>query len=158
MAETFHIRKAGEEDAPAILECLERTFAPYRESYTSVAFAETVLTNETLCRRLREMTVLVAVGETGRLLGTVAYRVDESGEGHIRGMAVLPDWHGSGVADRLLDQAESDLRGLGCKVVKLETARALQRAMRFYEKRGFRPTGGTNAFFGMDLIPYRKEI
>jgi ribosomal protein S18 acetylase RimI-like enzyme len=158
MTEAFEIRQANPDDAPGILGCLERAYAPYRGSYTDAAFAETVLNNETLCRRLREMTVLVAVGEKGQVIGTVACRVDEGGEGHIRGMAVLPERHGCGVANSLLEQAESNLRGLGCKVLKLETSTLLQRAIRFYEKRGFRLTGETIAFFGMELVSYRKEV
>jgi ribosomal protein S18 acetylase RimI-like enzyme len=158
MTETFQIRKARREDAPGILQCLERAFAPYRESYTAAAFAETVLNKETLRRRFQEMTVLVGVGEESHIIGTIAYNVDKNGNGRIRGMAVLPDWHGLGVADRLLDQAESDLRGLGCRVIGLETARPLQRAIRFYEKRGFRATGEAADFFGMELIPHRKEM
>jgi GNAT superfamily N-acetyltransferase len=158
MTETFLIRKAGLEDAAQILQCLERAFAPYRDSYTTHGFADTVLTEETLCRRLEGMTVLVAVGEAGHVIGTIAYKVEENGDGHIRGMAVRPEWHGSGVAKRLLEQVESDLRGLHCRVLTLDTTRVLQRAIRFYEKNGFRATGEVTSFFGMDLFAYRKEI
>ena len=69
MAEAFQIRKARLENTAGVVECLERAFAPYREGYTAAAFAATVLTHEALCRRLQEMTVLVAVGEESRVIG-----------------------------------------------------------------------------------------
>jgi ribosomal protein S18 acetylase RimI-like enzyme len=91
------------------------------------------------------------------VLGTVAYKA-ENGEGHIRGMAVLPRWHGSGIASRLLDTVERDLRELHCRAITLDTTKPLRRAISFYEKNGFRKTGRRTSFFGMDLIAYRKEI
>src|SRR6266542_73598 len=55
----FSIRKAGESDAAGILECLRSSFEPYRESYTPGGFADTVLSAETIGRRLAEMSVFV---------------------------------------------------------------------------------------------------
>jgi ribosomal protein S18 acetylase RimI-like enzyme len=73
-------------------------------------------------------------------------------------MAVRPAWEGFGVAERLLNQVESELRELHCSAITLDTTRPLQRAIRFYEKHGFRPTGEIASFFGMDLFAYRKEL
>lgn len=144
-------------DAQETLDCLQQAFAPYRDSYTELAFADTVLTPETLSKRFFEMQILVATDETGRVVGTIAYSVT-NGEGHLRGMAVKPELHGSGVAQSLLDQAESDLRQLRCTVITLDTTKPLGRAIRFYEKNGFRPTGEVAAFFGMEIFEYRKKL
>jgi hypothetical protein len=54
------IRKATGEDASGILACLSAAFEEYRDSYTSGAFADTVLTAETIAMRVQEMTVFVA--------------------------------------------------------------------------------------------------
>ena len=59
------IGKATAEDASGILACLSAAFQEYRDSYTSGAFAETVLTADTLAKRLQEMTVFVATEESG---------------------------------------------------------------------------------------------
>lgn len=158
MAGAFRIRKARLEDAGEILECLAQAFARYRGSYTPAAFADTVLAQGTLRQRFQEMTVLVAVDRSGAVLGTIAYKVAESGHGHVRGMAVRPAWQGSGVAKSLLDRAESDLRKLRCHIMTLSTTKPLQRAIRFYESNGFRATGEVSLFFGMDLLSYRKDI
>lgn len=153
----FSVRQATLQDEPQILQCLAQAFAPYRDSYTPEGFADTVLTPEAFRKRFIEMRVLVATDDSGCVLGTIAYKA-ENGEGHIRGMAVNPQWHGSEIARRLLDQVESDLHDLQCSAITLDTTRPLQRATRFYKKCGFRPTGEITSFFGMDLFAYRKEI
>jgi ribosomal protein S18 acetylase RimI-like enzyme len=73
-------------------------------------------------------------------------------------MAVRPEPQGRGVAVALLRQAESDLRQLHCASVTLDTTSLLSRAMRFYERGGFRRTGQTASFFGMELLAYQKEL
>jgi SAM-dependent methyltransferase/ribosomal protein S18 acetylase RimI-like enzyme len=158
MAPEFLIRKADLDDSRPILDCLELAFAPYRETYTPGAFADTVLDPQTLGQRLGEMTVLVAIASENRLVGTIGYKLQPNGEAHIRGMAVHPEWQGSPVAQGLLARVESDLRALGCSAMTLDTTAVLRQAIRFYEKNGFRATGEVSSFFGMDLFGYRKEL
>lgn len=158
MTEPFSIRKAGLSDADGILHCLEQAFMAYRSSYTPAAFNDTTLTQEILRKRFAEMTLLVAVDESGRVIGTIGYKIEKNGEGHIRGMAVCPELQGCGAAKRLLNQVEADLRELRCRIVTLDTTRPLHRAIHFYEKNGYRATGEVGSFFGMDLLAYRKEI
>ena len=158
MPSEISIRKAGLEDADAILQCLQRAFAQYRGLYSREAFDDAALTSETLRHRLTEMTVLVAVDQSGSIVGTVAYRVKPTGEGHFRGMGVTPEAQGSGVASSLLDRVESELRALGCTAVTLDTTAPLERAIRFYERNGFRATGEIGSFFGMPLYEYRKGL
>jgi predicted N-acetyltransferase YhbS len=158
MAGIFSIRKAALDDENQILQCLEEAFASYQGSYTPDGFADTVLTGETIRHRFGEMTVLVAIDQCDHVIGTIAYKVVANGEGHVRGMAVRPGWQGCGVGQRLLGHVESDLRKMHCKTITLDTTRPLRRAIRFYEKNGFRPTGEVSSFFGMDLFAYRKDI
>jgi ribosomal protein S18 acetylase RimI-like enzyme len=42
--------------------------------------------------------------------------------------------------------------------VTLDTTRPLQRAIRFYERHGYRQTGRVSDFYGMELIEYAKEL
>ena len=153
----FTVRRATREDADAILGCLAAAFAPYRDGYTPAAFEDTVLEPETLERRLAAMTVFVAAIESD-VVGTIAAGVVGGGEGHIRGMAVLPGWQGRGMADALLAAAEADLRARGCDRVTLDTTRPLARAMRFYEAHGYRASGRVSDFFGMELLEYVKPL
>ena len=158
MAREFLIRRAAPDDADAIREVLQQAFAPYRASYTADAYTDTTLTSETVRERLASMAVLVAADNAGQVIGTIAYQAVAGGEAHVRGMAVRPEWHGSGVAKELLAQVEREVRELHCTAITLDTTRPLERAVRFYETHGFRATGEVSSFFGMDLFTYRKEI
>ena len=151
------VRKATAADAEAILRCLGFAFDAYKSSYTAAGYEDTVLTKQSIGRRLKEMSVFVAVESAGEVIGTIACRVDGT-EGHLRGMAVLPAWQGCGAAEELLIHAESALRSRGCKLITLDTTEPLQRAMRFYEKHGYRRSGKVGDFFGMPLIEYVKDV
>jgi GNAT superfamily N-acetyltransferase len=155
---SYSISRATYDHCAGILECLGLAFAPYRESYTPEAFLDTVLTPETFRSRLAEMSVFVATDASGQVVGTIACKVLQGGEGHLRGMAVRPEWQGSGVSSCLLERAEDELRKAGCKTITLDTTEPLKRAVGFYEKNGFRPTGKIERFFGMPLFEYSKSI
>jgi N-acetylglutamate synthase-like GNAT family acetyltransferase len=128
----FSIRKATSNDTPGILACLSAAFEDYRARYTLAAFLDTVLTPETIERRLQGMFVFVATDESGQIVGTVACNVIDKEEGHIRGLAVLPTWQGSGVAGRLLAHAVSKFGERNCSRITLDTTEPLKRAIRFY--------------------------
>lgn len=158
IADDFFIRKASTEDAPGILHCLASAFEPYRTAYTPGAWRDTVLTVDTLQQRMSSMNVLVAVSPQEGIAGTIAFALIDNNEAHLRGMAVLPGWQGRGVAEALLLAAESELASLRALHVTLDTTEPLQRAMRFYEKHGYRRSGKVIGFFGMPLYEYIKEL
>ena len=154
----IRIRRAGPGDAAGVLDCLSMAFEPYRDSYTAAAFEDTVLSADTIARRFTEMCVLVGTTEDGQIAGTIGYQLTDGHEGHIRGMAVLPVHLGSGVARRLLEAVETELRQEGCSVVSLDTTEPLTRAARFYERNGFRFSGVVRDFFGMRLFELTKRL
>jgi ribosomal protein S18 acetylase RimI-like enzyme len=133
-------------------------FEPYRHYYTPDAFADTTLTPETLPARMAEMTVLVATGPSGEIAGTIAFGIAGVNEGHLRGMAVQPEWQGKGIAESLLSAAEAELRSRDCRRITLDTTAPLERAMRFYQNRGYRRSGTIGDFFGMPLYEYEKIL
>lgn len=153
---SISIRAATPEDADAILNCLRTAFEPYRDDYTPGGYRDTVLAPDTIHQRLASMSVLVAVSPAGEVVGTIAGQVTSQHEGHLRGMAVLPNWQGLGVADHLLDAAERHLLDQKCSRISLDTTRPLRRATRFYERHGFRASGRVTDFFGMPLFEYVK--
>src|SRR5207253_8583069 len=157
----FSIRRAKLEDAAGILDCLQLAFEPYRQMYSPQGFRDTVLTPETLPARLEAMSVFVAVTARHQIIGTIgcAPVPDKAAEGHIRGMAVHPDWQGQrGVAHSLLATAEGHLGKQGCTRVTLDTTAPLERAIRFYGKHGYRASGKVGDFFGMPLYEYVKDL
>ena len=72
-------------------------------------------------------------------------------------MAVLPECQGYGIADQLLERVEAELMK-DCSRISLDTTEPLDRAMRFYERHGYRRSGKTQDFFGMTLIEYVKRF
>jgi ribosomal protein S18 acetylase RimI-like enzyme len=158
MDETSAIRKATIEDVAGILECLRAAFAPYESRYTPGAYRDTVLTSDTLRERLACMSIFVAVTPRGEVIGTIACQVTGSDEGHLRGMAILPHCQGSGIADALLAAAEQELRNADCSRVTLDTVEPLQRAIRFYERHSYHPSGRARDFYGMPLYEYIKPL
>lgn len=152
----FTIRRATPHDAPAILACLATAFAPYREQYSAEAFADTILSPESIQQRLGEMCVFVAVSGVG-VVGTIGCKISGD-EGHLRGMAILATWQGSGIAPALLNSAEDYLHENACKRITLDTTRPLQRAIRFYVNHGYSASGVIHDFFGMPLFEYVKSL
>src|SRR5690242_18027268 len=94
------IRPARAEDETSILRCLSSAFEPFRCDYTADAFADTVLDQVSLRERMKSMQVLVA-SASGTIVGTVAAGVHGT-EGHLRGMAIVPEWQRAGIASKLL--------------------------------------------------------
>lgn len=153
----FKVRRATLADSAAVLACLASAFEPYRSQYSREAFEDTTLTEQTIGARIASMDVFVAE-VNGVIVGTIATGVVSPEEGHLRGMAMLADWQGHGLAEQLLATAESHLRSRGCARVTLDTTAPLARAIRFYEKHGYRPTGTVGDFFGMPLYEYAKAL
>ena len=135
---------------------MEAAFARYREQYTPEAYADTVPDADGVLGRMREMKVQVAVS-SGVVVGTLGYTVNGS-QGHLRGMAVLPGWQGTGVASELLAVVETELRNSGCNSITLDTTEPLRLAMRLYQNRGYSRSGRAADFFGMPLYEYRKLL
>jgi ribosomal protein S18 acetylase RimI-like enzyme len=154
----FNIRGATEHDAAGILACLRTAFEAYRTSYTPEAFRDTVLSPEGFQQRLTSTHIFVALQGDSHIIGTVCCALVSSDEGHLRGMAVLPDCQRLGIAEKLLQAAEAELVGSKCSRVTLDTTEPLQRAMHFYEKNGYRASGKITDFFGMPLHEYVKEL
>ena len=143
-------------DAAAIAGCLSAAFARHRDEYTAGAYADTVLNSDGVRRRLQEMCLFVAISD-GEIVGTIGCSANGS-EGQLRGMAVLPDWQGTGVALALLQSAEAELKKSGCGCVSLDTTAPLIQAVRFYTKSGYSASGRVADFFGMPLYEYRKLL
>ena len=156
-AATIVIRRGRTGDAEAVHACLQAAFEPFRSQYTRGAFEDTVPGMQAVRDRMARMTVYVAVTVDGEIVGTVAAAA--CGEvGHLRGMGVLPGWQGRSVAEKLLRAAENGLLDTGCIRLSLDTTAPLERAIRFYQRNGFAPSGKVTDFFGMPLYEYVKIL
>jgi len=115
------IRPADSADVAGILDCLSSAFAAYRARYTPAAYSDTVLSPETIRDRMNFMSLYVAVSQAGEIVGTIGCQVSSPGEGHLRGMAVLPHWQGQDIATHLLATAEANLASKHCTRITLDT-------------------------------------
>lgn len=151
------IRFASAEDAASIASLLSDAFAEYESSYTPRAFAATTPPATQIAERMREGPVFAAVrGET--LVGTVGL-VARDEELHLRGMAVAPVARGSRIGERLLERVERFGVETCCRRLSLDTTPFLDRAIRLYERWGFRRIGAeTHDLFGTPLFTMVKPL
>ncbi len=159
MDKRYEIRRAEFYDAKDIHGVLLAAFEEYRQFYTPEGFSDTVMSEDTVKKRMKEMTLYVAIDQNGKLIGTIGWLKVRTDEGHIRGMAVLPDRQGkNSPAKDLLLTVEGDALSRGCSILTLDTTSPLKRAQSFYKKHGFRETGKTGDFFGSIIYEYAKKI
>jgi ribosomal protein S18 acetylase RimI-like enzyme len=151
------IREAGVNDAEAVSACLRAAFEIYRAAYTSGAFADTVPIPSEIAARFETMKIFVAARNSTEVLGTISCSA-HGGEGHLRGMAVLPEFHGRAIAKQLIATAEAALKTQGCSRVTLDTTAPLRRAILFYERQGFSRSGRLTDYFGMQLVEFAKPL
>ncbi|WP_166611717.1 GNAT family N-acetyltransferase [Kineococcus indalonis] len=81
------------------------------------------------------------------------------GEAEVKRTYVLPARRGSGVATAVLRALERAAAGLGVRRLLLETGTAQLEAMRFYEREGYRRTGGFGPYAGEPLsVCYARDL
>ena len=95
--------------------------------------------------RARDAVVLVAVDDTGGLLGGVTYvpgqgrfaELERDGDAGIRMLAVSPEAHRRGVGRRLVDACIARARADGRDRIVLHTAASMSAAQALYMRLGF---------------------
>ncbi|HEY3204079.1 MAG TPA: GNAT family N-acetyltransferase [Thermoanaerobaculia bacterium] len=151
------IRRAAWDDAPSIASVLHRSFAEYRASYTHEAFIATFLTQRQIEDCLGEGPVWVAALDGG-IVGTVS-AVDRQQALYIRSMAVLPSARRRRIGEMLLVEVQRFAVERGYRRLVLSTTPFLDRAIRLYERLGFRRTDeGPHDLFGTPLLTMAKAV
>ena len=151
----IRIRLAETGDAGAIASLLLESFVEYEPLYTRDGFAATAITSKQIVARMGEGPVWVAVrGE--EIVGTVSV-VAKAESLYIRGMAVLPATRGERIGSLLLTRVEEFARTEGFSRLFLSTTPFLDRAIRLYQRFGFRRTPeGPPELFGTPLFTMEK--
>lgn len=151
------VRRATETDAEAVAAVLSESFVEYRPSYTPGGYAATTPTAEQIRARWGEGPVWVAAGECA-VVGTVS-AVRRGEELYVRSMAVVPSARGRRVGESLLRHAEEFAASNGCARMSLTTTPFLARAIRLYERAGFRRGNtGPLELFGTPLFEMVKDL
>ncbi len=153
----MELRLAGPDDASAIAAVLLEAFIDYKPLYTDEGFAATTPKSQEVLARLQEGPLWVAVS-AGEIVGT-ASAVLKSQALYIRGMAVLPVARGRRIGELLLECVERHAIEQNCRRLFLSTTPFLDRAIRLYERFGFRRTNeGPHDLFGTPLFTMQKLV
>jgi putative acetyltransferase len=151
------IRLATHIDASSIATVLHDSFIEYERSYTVDGFAATTPTAEQIKNRMIEGPIWVVMSED-TIVGTVSV-VPRGASLYIRGMAVLPQARGQNVGEALLQQVEEFAYDYGFTRLYLSTTPFLLRAIRLYERAGFRRNDeGPHDLFGTPLFTMEKRL
>ena len=154
---SIEIRLATPEDAPQVESVMYASFLEYRIDYTDKGFAVTTPSSFELQSRMIEGPMWIGV-QDGDTVGTVSV-VPRGEELYVRGMAVLPAARGLGLGDLLLHEVESFARAHDYKQITLSTTPFLLRAIKLYERWGFRRTNdGPHDLFGTPLFTMVKDL
>ena len=153
----IEIRAAEPGDAASIASVLRDAFAEYEPLYTSEGLAATTPGIDRIQGRTNEGPTWVAL-LGGTVVGTVS-AVPRGDSLYVRSMAVLPAARGHRIGDLLLERVESFARAHGHKRLFLSTTPFLDRAIRLYERWGFRRTNeGPQELFGTPLFTMEKTL
>jgi putative acetyltransferase len=155
----IQIRIAAPGDAASIASVLYQSFVEYQSLYTPEGFAATVLSRGQMEERLRlnEGPLWVACLESA-IVGSVSAIV--KGESvYLRSMALLPIARGQGIGILLLRRVEDFAIASGSKRLFLSTTPFLTRAIRLYERFGFRRNNElSDDLFGTPLFTMVKPL
>ena len=151
------MRKAEPADARSISEVLSQAFAAYKPRYTAAGFSATTPAAARILDRLHEGPVWIALDQD-RIIGTVSVLLTGS-QCYVRGMAILPEAQGRGAGQLLLQTVEQFARDAGATSLTLSTTLFLDRAIRLYERFGFRRSNdGPSDLFGTPLFTMAKDL
>jgi putative acetyltransferase len=154
----IEIRTATPEDIPTIASVLLAAFAEYEPLYTPGGFAATTPTSDQIRDRFDEGPAWIARLD-GAVVGTVSALPRDGTTLYVRSMAVLPAARGHDIGGALLGAVERFAQEHGCTRLLLSTTPFLARAIRLYERAGFRRSeDGPRDLFGTPLFTMIKDL
>ncbi len=131
---SFVLRRATPDDAPALTECIGRAYAPYVGR-----IADLPPVTEGVGDDIAKHLVWVAVS-AGQVVGGVVL-VITSESAHLANVAVDPDMRGTGLGRALIAQAEAESRRRGLGVIQLATHVDMPENVALYRHLGWREIG-----------------
>ena len=149
----IEIRTARDEDASKIQGVARAAWHhTYRDTIPErvrTAFLDLAYSPRSLRQRIGSNVVLVALYD-GRIVGFADFRPLPDGWAELAAIYVLPEMQGRGIGGRLLAVGIARFPGETRFVLRVQRDNAAAR--RFYEARGFRPSGGfTEELFGHEF-------
>ena len=145
----YSIRKAKEEDLPAIIdlavELIDNSISILREAPMTLLKELRRKDLQTLYHLLKQPRAGIFLAETPKqkFLGHVIVLSDQTeaptGEmqGWIFDLSVIPEYWGTGLAQKLMEAAENFVKERGLKYIGLSVTTSNLRAVKFYENQGY---------------------
>jgi ribosomal protein S18 acetylase RimI-like enzyme len=146
--EELEIRKATESDIPALVELANQAYAVEN-------FLEGTRTDESRMRaELNKGRILVAEEQvSGKIAACVYVEVRGAGAGYLGLLAVSPRLQGTGLARRMMVEAEEFLRLHDCTRVEISVLSLRPELLPLYKHFGFVETGSEPFGFHRALKP-----
>ena len=145
--------------ASRLHEILHDAFLPYRSFYTKEAFDATVVSTDTIEKRINSSAYSVyGAFVEGELAGTVTSKLTGTGDLYFMSMAVLPRFAGRGIGNALLTTLKEEAIETKCRFISLDTYEPLTHAIRLYEHFGFRRTGKSKDYSGIVVFEMKMKI
>lgn len=152
------VRMAEREDIKGIHNILAEAFAPYRKDYTERAYNVTVVSIKEMENKLNDPSKLILVAQLqNKIVGTVAVKMS-SDNFYIQSMAVRPGVQREGIGMVILEAIERHAKEIDVNELSLECYEPLTKAIRLYEKFGFRKTGKRRSYYGITIFEMKKNI
>jgi ribosomal-protein-alanine N-acetyltransferase len=152
------IEKAKEENAQQIHNVLSKAFSPYFQYYTNEAYQATVASSQVFKKRIRNKRTNVLIANyDNKIIGTASIQ-KKSGYIYIYSMAVDPAFQNNGVGQYLLDEIIKYAIREKIKKISIESYYPLKNAIYFYESNGFKKTGKSKDYHGIEVFEMIKEI
>ena len=150
----FRLRPAAHEDYPALFKLDQACFAP------GIAWSKAELG---YFLKYPGNLSIVAENEAGRIVGfAIAGRQRRQGAlvGRLITIDVDGAWRRRGVGHSLLEEIETELRGMGVVAVLLEVAVDNTAAQEFYVRHGFARTGRIPGYYlgRIDALAMEKQL
>ena len=130
------IKIAEARDSRIIARILSAAFQEFKDKYTPKAFDATVISPEEVKMRIKNGIVWIASLDK-EPIGTVSGKI-MANTFYIKGMAVLPKERGKKIAYLLLKAIEEYAVENNCDELLLNTTPYLNKAIRLYDKFGFK--------------------
>ena len=155
------VRPARPEDAGVLYNILQSSFGEY-QSFLKLAEPPAALmeTVPDILRAMEEQTMLLAIYNRLKPVGTIRVRKLTDEVAYISRFAVLPNWQQSGAGSALMSAVIDRCREQGFRAIALHTAVKMIQLARFYHGCGFYihsvkalPSGYRRGLFIKELEP-----
>lgn len=135
-------RRAVEDDVPTLRALAERIWWEYYPPLIGTAQVEYMLgrmyAEETIRHELHEGVVWELVLNEAEPIGFYAVTAVADGSAKLNKLYLLPELHGHGRGQAMIERACATARHLGARELLLQVNKGNERALRAYERNGFR--------------------